>query len=389
MIPEWAKVADNLESMVSGPTAEQHQLAQQLEKELDKDLPAPVAAAVLRHALMEPLRIKTAYATEIPEVLHEIEEELKVPFTEELVTGTKDELSAWFESRYMLKTANGLRSLQPEPGYVVARIGDNPEARIVSSIGADGRVYFKGLPPAKAWPNYLEVIAKPDAENYDEVTSGIEARLLNERTTYKATESRLAPLQAFKLSSERASPEAVLELEHLLESGEKLEGRFQKLIERHPGLLAFLASGNHGCYVIPQKRLGAEFITDFLVLGLNSLGPQWVAVEIEAPSHKLLTKKNKLTTPVRHTVEQIRDWREWLTQNVAYAQQEHGLWGLTNRVPGLVVIGRSFLSGDRDTARSQLSEDAHIEVHSWDWVLREARASLTGFPYRQAYGNED
>lgn len=109
---------------------------------------------------------------------------------------------------------------------------------------------------------------------------------------------------------------------------------------------------------------------DFLVLGFNSLGPQWLAVELEAPRHALLTKDGALRSEVHHAIKQIQEWREWLTQNVAYAQEQLGLYGITNRVKGLVLIGRSDVSYEREPARSQVLEDSNIEIHSWDWLCR-------------------
>lgn len=143
------------------------------------------------------------------------------------------------------------------------------------------------------------------------------------------------------------------------------------MIERNPELLASLVQGHWETFVIPQKRLGAEHVTDFLVLGVTSQGPEWVAVELEAPRRELLTKRGRLREAVQHAVNQIQDWREWLTVNVAYAQNQHHLVGLTNRVPGLVIIGRADPAAEREPARRRHAEQDQIQIHSWDWLLRE------------------
>lgn len=65
--------------------------------------------------------------------------------------------------------------------------------------------------------------------------------------------------------------------------------------------------------------------------------------------------------------------RDWLTSNVAYVQTEKGFHGLTNRAPRLVVIGRRDPSPTRQSSRARVGEQARIEVHSWDWILRSAR----------------
>ena len=63
----------------------------------------------------------------------------------------------------------------------------------------------------------------------------------------------------------------------------------------------------------------------------------------------------------------------WLTRNVAYAQGELHLYGLTNQAPGLVIIGRDDPSAERNASRAQSAEEPRIAIHSWDWLLRHAR----------------
>jgi hypothetical protein len=105
---------------------------------------------------------------------------------------------------------------------------------------------------------------------------------------------------------------------------------------------------------------------------------QWVQVEIEAPEHRLHNKDGSLTSAVRHAVGQIEDWREWLTTNIAYAQTLRssnglGLHGINNLAPGLVIIGRAEASTERDPQRRREEENARIEIHSYDWLLRHAK----------------
>jgi hypothetical protein len=162
-------------------------------------------------------------------------------------------------------------------------------------------------------------------------------------------------------------------LEELLESGERREEPFQSLLTLHPSLLAVTVVGASGTYVIPKQRLGAEHVPDFLVLGINSLGPQWLLVEIEATRHGIVNKDGTLTGPTRHAIKQIQDWGEWLMTNIAYAHNELNLHGITNRAPGLVIIGRDEPTMQRQASRARLQEGAQIAIHSWDWVLRSAR----------------
>lgn len=203
--------------------------------------------------------------------------------------------------------------------------------------------------------------------------AAIEADLRNSRSTYSPSSPALDTLVDFKVSPSLPTADAIRELEDLLESGESNEGPFQRLVERHPQLLSSLVVGNWGTYVIPKQRLGNQHETDFLVLGVNSMGPRWVAVELEAPRHELLTKNGALRSEVQHAVNQVQDWRDWLTTNVSYAQGTLHLHSITDRIPGLVIVGRDTPKLDREPARSRVAEQQDIQIHSWNWVLRQAQ----------------
>lgn len=368
-------VAERLEVLASNPTKEQLDVAAALGIKIPPKTPATVAAVVLRAGLEHVLRRGTGRTVEIPEVLREIERELKIAKRERavLITGTSEELSAWFEARYMIKSARGLRAAQPNVGDIVATMSQPDDLRVISSIGEDGRVYMKGRPPRKAWPNHLSVVERVGGAKYAALVASVESALIN-GARYDATmASKLVSLEAYKLPNRVPSSEAIRGLEELLESGERKEEPFQSLLTKFPALLGACVSGGWDTYVIPKQRLGAEHVTDFLVLGLNSVGPQWLAVELEAPRHKILTQGGSLSGATRHAIQQIQDWREWLTKHIAYAHSELNLHGLTNRVPGLVVIGRDNPSAERQASRAQSAEDSRIDVHSWDWILRTSQ----------------
>ena len=61
------------------------------------------------------------------------------------------------------------------------------------------------------------------------------------------------------------------------------ERELQAFLEGHPNLLIQHLGGGHGRWVVPQKRLGSEFVTDFVIGERHSFGFQWQAVEIESP----------------------------------------------------------------------------------------------------------
>lgn len=107
---------------------------------------------------------------------------------------------------------------------------------------------------------------------------------------------------------------------------------------------------------IPKKKLGEDFVTDFVLVATTMQGPSYILVELERASHPLLTKDLTLSSPVSHAIKQTRDWDVWLEKNKAYIQ---------NKLPGfetpvyLVVIGRGH----------QLTEDEKTYLRSYnrDW----------------------
>lgn len=380
-VPKWEQVAERLEREFAGPTAEQHALAEQLGVDVI-DVPAPVFAVVLHDHLAAAL-----FARHFPirdgdlEGLNDLETELELPVTRELVTGTKAEKAARFAATYGLKTARGLRALRPQQGDIVRLNAPEREPQLrreISSIGDNGRIYLRGLPSKSAWPNYLTVIARAGEAGHEEAQAALDAALLNDpsRVGGSVNFAALRDLDPYLVDNRIPPPEATLELERRLVD-ERTERSFQELLERYPSLLACLVAGNWQTYVIPQGRLGSEYVTDFLVLGINSLGMQWVAVELEAPTHPLHNQDGSLPGGVRHAIGQIDSWREWLTSNVAYAQRARrddglGLYGITNNDPGLVIIGRGEPTTERDAQRRREAERADIEIHSYDWLLRQA-----------------
>ncbi len=375
---------------MTGPAGEQLALAESVSLTLRPDLPAPVAAAVLQHHLQVPLLHPMQVAGDIPSVLGEMEAELDLPITETLITGTRAELSAWFESRYMVKTLRGLRALQPNVGDVVRCSGwGDEDHRIVSSIGENGRIYAKGRPSRKAWPHNLEIVSRVGQSGHTDLQTNIGNRLTNSIVSRSTNLDNYARLSAWKLDSHTPSGETVRELEELLESGERYEAPLQDLLERHPQLLAPLVVGGWATYVIPRPQLGSEYVPDFLVLGINSAGPQWVVVEIEAARHSILNRRGRLSGSTKHAIGQIDDWREWLLTNVMYVQNQHGFHGLTTLAPGLVIIGRADPVGERVASRARESERGQVAVRSWDWLLRSATVGAEDGLYRTEFAVEN
>lgn len=372
---EWELVASHLDALLGGPTDSQLETAQLLDVDLPASVPTNVAAVILRWHLRDALGLSFRTVNSVPKVLGDIEDELTVDRTTDLITGTREELSAWFEARYTLKTVRGLRELKPEVGDIVSSGGwREGERRVISSISDNGRINMKGRPARGAWPNHLQIVARNTDPGYAAAVDAVANTLLDGYVSSSTKMDNYAKLLPYALEATAPDYQTVRELEELLDSGEPREEPFQQLLTRHPELLATTVVGGAFTFVIPKPGLGGKYVPDFLVLGINSVGPQWTAVEIEGARHPIHTKKMRLTYQARHAMDQIEDWREWLTMHASYAQIEAGFHGLTSHVPGLVIIGRDDPRPERQVARAR-SEEAggNIAVHSWDWLLRAAK----------------
>lgn len=380
----WKAVYDELCSSAKGPSDAQFELAKKLDIELPRETPAPVAAAILSDHLAKELYLSATPFDDgdIPASLHELEKELNVKQTTKLHTRTRMELSAWYTSRYMLLRARALNQLRPDPGDVVtSEMWEKKETRTISSISSDGRIHMSKWPNRSSWPDRLRIVAKIGSTEYEAAKEKSDAWCLNNRNYSGVSFGQMEALKPYKVRDRQPSPQAIESLERLLDDSSTTEQGLHAVLEENPELFSCLVPGSHGIYVFSKKKLGAEFVPDFLVLGIDSTGPCWVMVEIEKHTHKMTMQDGGPSGPTRHAQKQIDDWREWLTINVQYAQTTLQLYGLTNRAPGVVIIGRGNASTKRQPGRKAMNENSETQVHSWDWLLREARVRLNNSMY--------
>lgn len=154
------------------------------------------------------------------------------------------------------------------------------------------------------------------------------------------------------------------------------EREAQRVFELHPRLLVDRLSAGLG-WVIPQKRLGSEHVTDFLVGERLSPGFYWLAVELESPKVRMFTKAGNPSRYLIHAIRQVQDWRGWLESNLSYARTPRlenglGLIDIASQLPGLVVIGRrAETSETTNRLRRQMMAENRIEIRSYDAFLDE------------------
>ena len=183
---------------------------------------------------------------------------------------------------------------------------------------------------------------------------------------------------------DRISPEEAAELRAILDENPK-EPEMQKFLEANDKFLVQAMGGGHGRYQFSQKKLGSEYIPDFLIAEMSSIGIEWHAVEIESPRAKVHRKDGLPTSGLHHAIGQINDWRNWLRDNLDYARRRKsqnglGLIGIDDRVPGLILMGRRGEFPERfNQYRRTLRDRDQILVHTYDWLLQVADSNVSGW----------
>jgi len=201
--------------------------------------------------------------------------------------------------------------------------------------------------------------------------------IYDEATTAKWLEND--PLRDFFVFWDEIYKMHLSAFNHLLKTA-KHESDWQKFFEGLPILLLQHMNGGHGRWVLPQKALGTEYRTDFIIGEKDSDGFHWQAVELESHNAKSFTKKGDYTKELTHAIKQIIDWRSWISNNIQYARNERnknglGLTDIVSNLPGLIIIGRrKDLLDENKYKRRDIGNQLNIKIHTYDWLYEQAKA---------------
>ena len=205
----------------------------------------------------------------------------------------------------------------------------------------------------------------------------VKNHVLNKRVEYqKERESR--ELNQYFVRWDQITTEDVIALEEVLVSNPD-ESAMQRFLENNQKFLIQALGGGHGRYQIAKPQLGSEFVPDFLLAEMDSIGMHWSAVELESPRISGHRRDGLQTSKLTHAIGQIRDWKGWIRNNIDYARRPSeqnglGLIGIDDRVPGLILIGRRDEYPERfNEFRRQMLDREGIAIHSYDWLADVAR----------------
>lgn len=166
----------------------------------------------------------------------------------------------------------------------------------------------------------------------------------------------------------------------LIDSRAKEERIHQFLVEKPEILYAAL----HGSDQILSKPNLHKCIPDFAA-GVEQMTMRrwsWILVEIEPAEFPLITKSGNPSAQLTHAVRQISDWRNWISENTAYARTI--LPDITPTCHGLIVMGRRRMINTKLANQLRAYRDTlnRIEIHSYDW-LHDIIVSEAGQGFRK------
>lgn len=377
----WREAVASLKPLLKKSTDSQGALARAVGGTLPKSLPWLVAGARLQALLAEQLATDGLQppTDSVRSVIYDLSDEVGARVPE---PGSRIEADAWIRYLYLKKRVRTLEALKPVAGDTVRSIWDDEEdVREISSIGNDGRLHFRGR-RGRAWPDRVVKVA----EASDTSPRADELRRRARNLAAAADVDRPWSLAKMNALAEYEAPNdlewhELNELREVIESA-STERPVQEFLQSRPQILASLVRGPIR-YVIPKAPMGVSYVTDFLVADVDSIGIRWLLLELETPRSGIALKtKNEYDESARQGVSQVREWREYLQDNLANAhllrsQGGLGLFDIRPQSDGLVIVGRRELLKPRARQiRAQTYEMERISVHTYDWLLERLEGIL-------------
>lgn len=134
--------------------------------------------------------------------------------------------------------------------------------------------------------------------------------------------------------------------------------------------------GHHFSCVVPEYQLGAEYRLDYLLIGKNSIGYQFVFVEFEDVNveYRLKTAASE-TDKVRKGLNQIRDWKRWMDKNREYFLRTNGIREFAHNIAPcgirycLVVSRRDKMDEISNQLRGELQKEVGVKIMSYDRLV--------------------
>lgn len=156
--------------------------------------------------------------------------------------------------------------------------------------------------------------------------------------------------------------------ERLLNDTSLKESEYHAFLKKTPAIFLILIESY---LVISKLKLGSGYETDFVVVEEGySDGTIYNLIEIESPHTKLFDNKGNLTAKFNSALQQIRDWKRFLSSN---KNEFKRIFPTTStkvikdsKLRFTIVIGRRSDNLEELEKRRQIAEETNIEIMSFD-----------------------
>jgi hypothetical protein len=245
----WREAVADIQQTTRRATDRQHRIAAIAGIALPKHMPQLVAAARLQNALGADIgSTDESYVNEVQEEILTALKTSKLRIT--TPPRNSEEARAWIAFLRLKRRKQALTNLKLMTGDIVEVSGIN-DANEVSSIGSNGRVYFKGSGGGGAWPDQLTVLCRKD--DTTKKAGELKRKAINSAALRARigswTLAKQDELKRFEVTAP-LTLQTVQELERVIEAAQD-EAPIQGFIEKHPETLAALLGGA-GRFVLPD-----------------------------------------------------------------------------------------------------------------------------------------
>lgn len=142
--------------------------------------------------------------------------------------------------------------------------------------------------------------------------------------------------------------------------------------------------GHHNAFLFKEFPLGTNHVADYLLVGKNSGGYEFIFIEFESPTGNVVTRDGEFGQVIRKGINQVGDWHRWLVANYPTLQSEFekhlGVYDKNlpkefykldeSRLHYVVVAGRRADYKEKTyTLRRELFKNSNITLLHYDNVL--------------------
>jgi hypothetical protein len=177
------------------------------------------------------------------------------------------------------------------------------------------------------------------------------------------------------IEQRRPSLSNFTDLERILKDA-KDERPLQTYLASTPVLLKALVPMVTDVWCFDRPSFGGELIPDFLLANRLSTGIEWTYVELESPNAKPLNNAGRPSGMLTIALSQIRDWRIWLRENIAYARMHLGWEGIDAECNSVVVIGRRSMIPAKHVLKYEALSQHNVTVMSYDRLVELTKGLL-------------